>query len=217
MAPLRRGHALLLAVAACSPTPSSGPASPAGAGSAPPGTATTGSSPSAPGQSASAAATAVLDAALAPLKGSSAFSTTITVDGATAVTMTGRTAGPASTATVTTGAKTVDYVTIPPKAWARDAGGTWVLVASNTAPTAPIDALSTPTSVTGTGSGPGTVLQATYAAAAFGLTGDPIVATVTLGANDVTFSYSLTASGHTTQATTVLTPVAADPITAPAP
>ena len=203
---------LLLAVAACSPTPSTatGPSSPGSA-----------AAPSAASGTASAAsaadASAALDAALAPLKGSSAFSTTITVDGASAVTMTGRSAGPASTATVTTGAKTVDYVTIPPKAWARSAGGTWVLVSADTAPTGPVAALSAPTSVTGDGSGPGTVLHATYPASAFGLTGDPVKVTVTLGAGNATFTYSVTSSGHTTEATTVLQPAAAAPIAAPAP
>jgi hypothetical protein len=170
------------------------------------------------GASASAAsAVDVLDAALAPLKGASGFSTTVTVDGNPAVTMTGRSAGAASTATVTTGTTSVEYVVIPPKAWARDAGGTWILVAANTAPTAPVNILSAPTSVTGNGSGPGTVLVATYPAAAFGLTGDPVRATVTLGASEVTVGYSVTASGHTTQATTTLKPAAAEPIAAPAP
>ena len=203
---------LLLAVAACSPTPSTatGPSSP--------GSAVAPSAASGTASAASAAdASAALDAALAPLKGSSAFSTTITVDGASAVTMTGRSAGPASTATVTTGAKTVDYVTIPPKAWARSAGGTWVLVSADTAPTGPVAALSAPTSVTGDGSGPGTVLHATYPASAFGLTGDPVKVTVTLGAGNATFTYSVTSSGHTTEATTVLQPAAAAPIAAPAP
>ena len=61
------------------------------------------------------------------------------------------------------------------------------------------------------------MLQATYPAAAFGLAGDPVKVTVTLGANDVTFGYSVTASGHTTQSTTTLKPAAPDAIVAPAP
>ena len=201
---------LLLAVAAC------GSGSPSATTTSTPAAAA--SSPSGPdGSATSAAAVGVLDAALAPLRGSSAFSTTVAIDDVTAVTMTGRSAGAASMATVTTGSRTVDYVVIPPKAWARDSGGTWVLIAADTAPTAPLDVLSAPTSVTGDGSGPGAILQATYPAAALGLTGDPVQVTVTLGSTVVKFSYAATTGGHTTRSTTTIRPAAADPIAAPAP
>jgi hypothetical protein len=149
------------------------------------------------------------------LTATSAFSTTVTVDGTTAVTATGRSVGSSSLANVTTGDKSVDYTIIPPKAWARNIGAAWVLIAPDAAPTAPISVLSAPTSVTGTGSGPGTVLQATYPAAALGLTGDPVLITITLGATDVSFDYTVTTSGHKTESMTTLRPGTPDPILAP--
>jgi hypothetical protein len=154
---------------------------------------------------------------MAPLRASSAFGTTVTVDGATVVTATGRSVGSASTISVTTGDRTVEYIRIPPKAWAREKGGAWVLVVADTAPAAPVDVLGSPASVTGDGSGMGAVLEATYPASALGLTGDPVKVTITIGSTTVRFSYTLTTSGKTTVSTTTLRPSPADPITAPAP
>ena len=162
-------------------------------------------------------AAGVLAAALAPLQNASAFGTSVTVNGATAVSATGRSVGTASTASVTTGNRTVEYVRIPPKAWAREAGGTWILVAADTAPASPVEVLGSPASVAGDGAGVGAVLTAVYPAAALGLTGDPVTVTITLGTSTVTFSYSVTASGTTTVSTTTLRPGTPDPIAAPTP
>jgi hypothetical protein len=165
--------------------------------------------------SSSVDAAPALAAALAPLLASNAFSTTVTVDGASVLVMTGRSAGKASSAKVTTGGKTVQYVRIPPRTWARDGAGAWVLVAADAAPTAPLAALAKPTSVSGDGTAAGSILQAVYPAKALGLTGDPVSVTITLDPTTVEFSYELASGGHTTVSTTTLRPAAADPISAP--
>ncbi len=161
-------------------------------------------------------AAGVLATALAPLRDASAFGTSVTVDGTVVVSATGRSVGNASTVSVTTGSRTVDYVRIPPKAWARESGLAWVLIDANTAPASPVDVLGAPTSVSGDGVGVGAVLAAIYPAAALGLTGDPITVTVTIGSSAVRFSYSVTTAGKTSISTTTLRPGTADPITAPA-
>ena len=204
------GAILVLAVVtACSPAPASPAANPTGT-TVP---AATGAN-SAPDASAAAG---VLAKALAPLRAASAFGTTVTVDAKTIVSASGRSVGSASTVSVTTGDRTVEYVRIPPKAWARETGGAWVLVAAGTAPASPVEVLGAPTSVTGDGTGVGAVLTAVYPAAALGLTGDPVAVTITIGSAAVRFSYSVTTSGTTTISTTTLRPGTADPITAPAP
>jgi hypothetical protein len=159
----------------------------------------------------------VLAAAIAPLRAASAFGNTVTVDGATVVTATGRSVGSSSMISVTTGKRTVEYIRIPPKAWAREAGGAWVLVVADSAPASPVDVLGAPATVTGDGTGVGAVLEATYPATALGLTGDPVKVTITIGSTAVRFSYTVTTSGKTTISTTTLRPSPADPISAPAP
>ena len=141
----------------------------------------------------------------------------MTVDGAEVVSATGRSVGPASMMSVTTTGGTVDYVHVPPKAWAREAGGTWVPVDAGTAPGAPLDILSTPTTLTLVSSEGGTAtFTAIYPAATLGLTGDPVTVTIATDADGVSFSYETTASGRKTVSTTTLRPAAADPIVAPA-
>ena len=201
---------LLAVVTACSPAS----ASPA-ASAAPSGGSASAGIPSASADPGAAAD--VLAAALAPLQASSAFGTSVTVDGAVVVSATGRSVGSASTISVTTGNRTVEYIRIPPKAWARETGGAWVLVAADAAPAAPVEVLGAPTSVTGDAKGVGAVLEAVYPAAVLGLTGDPVKVTVTIGTEAVRFSYTVTTSGKTTISTTTLRPGTADPIAAPAP
>jgi len=216
----RFGGAILLLVAlttlgACgATTTASGTGGPGGSARAGAGASASTSGAGVPSSS-SVDAGPALAAALAPLLASSAFSTTVTVDGATVLVMTGRSAGKASSAKVTTGGKIVEYVRIPPRAWARDGGASWVLVAADAAPTAPLDALAKPASVSADGTGDGTILQAVYPAKALGLTGDPVTVTITLDATAVAFSYQVASGGHTTVSTTTLRPAAADPISAP--
>ena len=72
--------------------------------------------------------------ALAPLRAASAFETRVDLGGATVVSVKGRTVGDASRLTVTNDGKAVEYIEIPPKAWAREPKGKWVLVAAEQAP-----------------------------------------------------------------------------------
>ncbi len=196
---------LLAVVTACS----LGAATPAS--STPASGATAGASPDA------SSAAAALAAALAPLQSASAFGTSVTVDGATVVSASGRSVGSASSVSVTTGSRTVEYIRIPPQAWAREAGGSWVLVAADAAPASPVAVLGAPTSVSADGTGVGAVLTAVYPAAALGLTGGPVTVTVTVGSAAVQFSYTVTTAGKTTISTTTLRPGTAEPIAGPAP
>lgn len=155
-----------------------------------------------------------LAAALAPLQVAAEFETSVTVDGSIAVTSVGRALGGARALTVTTAGKTVEYIQIPPQAWARQSGGSWVLVAVEEAPGSPLAVLSAPTTVEADPSSPSTLL-ATYAAASLGLSGDPVSVRITLG-EAVVFRYQGDASGHpTVSETTIRATANLEPITAP--
>jgi hypothetical protein len=174
------------------------------------------SAPTTPQASQVAAAT-VLAEALAPLRAASAFETTVEVGGTTVVSAKGRTVGDASRLTLTTSGKAVEYIEIPPKAWAREPKGKWVLVAAEQAPGSPLDALAEPLKVTvGTASDGPASLLATYPAAALGLEGEPLTVRITIDATTVTFRYEAATEGHDTSSTTTIRPAKADPITAPA-
>jgi hypothetical protein len=218
MAPLRRAILFILAVAACAPTaagptgsivpiaPSASPTrtSPPIASAAPAGTAVP--------------AAALLGAALDPLRTAAAFDTRVEVDGKVVVSATGRSVGAASRLTVTTADRTVEYLQVPPQAWAREPGSAWVLLGTDQAPAAPLDVLSDPLTLEMAPSTEGrTTFEATYPAAALGLEGDPVAVVITVGDSTVTFRYELTTSGHRTSSTTTLRPSTADPIVAPVP
>ncbi len=159
-----------------------------------------------------------LSTALAPLRTAAAFEIRVEIDGNLVVAATGRSVGPASTSSVTTSGRTVDYVQIPPQTWAREPGASWVLLGSDAAPAAPLDVLAKPLTL---GASPadaaGTSLDATYPAAALGLTGDPVAVTITIDASGLTFTYRATQSGHTTTSTTTLHAGSSDPIVPPTP
>ena len=161
----------------------------------------------------------LLAAALEPLRAGSSFETTVTVDGEVVVTAAGRSAGEASELSVTTGTRTVDYVRVPPGAWAREPGRSWVSVDAGAAPGAPLDTLSTPATLvvsTPDGSPASAVtFTATYLAATMGLTGDPVTVTITADGGAVTFTYQAEASGRAMTSTTTLRPSAGDPIAPP--
>ena len=155
-----------------------------------------------------------LATALAPLAEANAFDSTVTVDGAVAVTSTGRSVAGATQLTVTTSGKTVDYVQIPPRAWARESGGAWVLVAVTEAPGSPLAVLAAPSTLAADPSG-GATLLATYPASALGLEGDPVSVTIVIG-EAVTFRYESEAGGHVTVSETTIRPATnLEPITAP--
>ena len=193
--------AVALLVAACSTSPSPS----GGSGSA-----------TSPGAS-SAAAQAILDAALASLGDASEFTSNVTLDGAVVTSATGRTVGQATKLTVTAGGRTVEYARVPPKAWAREPGGTWVIVDASQAPDSPLAALAAPLTIVAGPGDPATSLTATYPATALGLTGDPATVTVTIAGSVVTFEYRKTTSGRTVVSTTILQPATdTSPILAPA-
>ena len=202
--------ACILLAGACSssPSPTNGPGGSAGPG---------GSGGPASSGSVSPAARATLDAALAALTGSSEFTSRVTVDGALATSATGRTVGQATSLTITTAGRTVEYVRVPPNAWAREPGGTWVVVDADEAPDSPLAALAAPLTLVADPGNPATVLTATYPATALGLTGDPASVTITVAGTTVTFEYQATTSGRTVVSTTTLQPATdTTPIATPA-
>jgi len=159
----------------------------------------------------------LLAAVLEPLRAASAFETSVTVDDAVVVSATGRSVGAASKASVTTANRTVDYIRVPPRAWAREQGGSWVLVDAASAPAGPLDALSSPTTLLVVTSDAGTTtFTATYPAAALGLAGAPVTVTIAADGKGVTFTYAATTAGHSTVSRTTLRPSPADPIVTPA-
>lgn len=205
---LRFGGAILilLLVAGCA---AGGPTGSWGAG----GTGTSPAASPAPTPALTPAdAAALLAAALAPLRASSSFETIVEVDGTTVVRASGRATAGASRVSVTTAGQTVEYVEIPPRAWAREAAATWVLVTATQAPVAPLDVLAGPSSLAGLSR---SAFRATYPAAALGLEGDPVTVTITLADDTVVFRYDATTDGHRTSSTTTIRPAPADPIAAP--
>ena len=139
----------------------------------------------------------------------------MTADGAVATELSGRTVGDATTLTVTTDGRAVEYIRIPPTAWAREPGGTWVVIDAAQAPSSPLAALAKPTTLTPVGSD-GATMEATYPAAAFGLQGDPVTVSIQIAGATVTFTYRQNTKGHAVVSTTMIRP-ATDPapITAP--
>lgn len=166
--------------------------------------------PATPGATVPAASQApvtdILAAAMAGLDAGSQFDSTVTVDGTVATALTGRTIGSAASLTVTTGDRTVEYVRIPPTAWAREPGASWLVIDAAQAPNSPLDALREPLSLERDAVSAGTVLNATYPAAALGLEGDPVPVTIAIDADTVTFRYAETSAGHEVVSTTILRP-----------
>jgi hypothetical protein len=215
---LRFGGAILfvLAVAACGPA-ATVPAGSVGTSASPLAPGPSSAAPAAPSGAAVPAAT-LLGAALEPLQKAASFETRVEVDGSVVVSASGRSVGAASRLTMTTADRTVEYLQVPPRAWAREPGAAWVLVDTGQAPAAPLDVLSNPlTLATATSADGRTSFAATYPAAALGLEGDPVAVAITVEGTAVTFRYESTTSGHRTLSTTTLRPSTADPIVAPAP
>jgi len=211
----RFGGAILfvLLAAGCSSPGASG--SPAGAASSAGRGSAAGSV--APAASISAAVETRFAAALAPLRKASAYETTVEVDGTAVISATGRSVGQASRSTVKTAGRSIEYIEVPPKAWARSAPGAWVLVAAAQAPVAPLDALARPLSLEAVdpAAGADSAFRATYPAKALGLDGDPLTVTITVKGNTMTFRYEATTGGHRTSSTTTIKPAPADPIKGP--
>ncbi len=162
------------------------------------------------------AASEILSTALAALDAASDFQTTVTVDGTVATELAGHTVGSGTALVATTQGRMVEYVRIPPNAWAREPGATWVVVDAEQAPQSPLAALATPTTLELGPAGTGTTLQATYPAAALGLEGDVAPVSIAIDGTTVTFSYEQVSNGRTIISSTVLRPAAdTTPIVAP--
>jgi hypothetical protein len=159
----------------------------------------------------------VLAAALGPLDAASEFDSIVTVDAAVATSLTGRTVGTSSSLTVTTEGRTVDYLRVPPSAWAREPGQAWLVVDAAQTPTSPLAALAAPITVERVAGDGATTLKATYAAAVLGLEGGPVTVTITIVGAAVTFQYVEKSAGHTVVSTTILRPASdTSPIATPA-
>lgn len=160
-------------------------------------------------------AAAALQAALTPLLAASTFETTVRLDGAIVLSATGRSVGDASQTTATTAGRTVEYVQIPPVAWAREGTAPWVLVAGETAPVAPLDVLAAPLTLEAATTGSAGTFTATYPATSLGLEGGPLTVAIAIKGATITFTFEGTTSGHATSSTTTLRPGTMEPIIAP--
>ena len=202
---------IVATVAGCT----NGPAPSPGASGSPVDSAAATAGPTTPAASQAPVAD-LLATAMARLDAGSQFESTVTVDGTVATALAGRTIGSAASLTVTTSGRTVEYIRIPPTAWAREPGATWLVIDAAQAPKSPLDALRAPLSLELDAASPGTLLNATYPAAALGLEGDPVPVTIAIDADTVTFRYAKTSAGHEVVSTTVLRPTTdATPIAPP--
>lgn len=158
----------------------------------------------------------LLAAALAPLQGAAQFQTTVTIDGTVGVSSEGRSVGGATHLTVTTAGASIEYIQIPPQAWARQTGGSWILVGVDEALGNPLSVLTAPLTLDGPFSRAPDTLRATYPAAAFGLEGDPITVEIMLDGSSATFTYETETAGRPTVSTTTIGPTTQlDPIVPP--
>jgi hypothetical protein len=186
---------VLGALAGCSPGP------PAAAGA--PGSA------SAPGPNQTSAATtgpaAALSSAISAIQAAAEFETTVSVDGAVVLTSTGRSVANASSQSVTSEGRTVEYIHVPPSAWVRVDGGSWVLLTADEAPGSPLDVLASPDSVHSLDAS-ATSLTATYPAEALGLTGDPITVSLEIDGSTITARYDTLVGDRSASSVTVMRP-----------
>jgi hypothetical protein len=126
------------------------------------------------------------------------------VDDVVATSLTGRTVGTSTSLVATTRGRSVEYIRIPPKAWAREPGGEWLIVDADQAPQSPLTALAAPSTLVLAPDG--TTIQATYPAAALGLTGAPAAVDIRIEGASVTFRYEQSSNGHHVVSTTTLGP-----------
>ncbi|MEP6660734.1 MAG: hypothetical protein ABJD24_12535 [Acidimicrobiales bacterium] len=174
--------------------------------------------PTAPGETVPphVALTAALDA-LAP---GYQFDSNASLGDSTPLSISGRVIGSGSDLAVTNGGVTLEYVQVPPQAWARDQKGDWVELTTDVPVSSPLDSLKQPTKVDNLAeSAAGRHLQATYPASALGGAGtDPVVVDVVIGSDgSVTAIYPATVGAQQATITSILRPAAdTSPITAPA-
>ncbi|HTS15206.1 MAG TPA: hypothetical protein VMH24_06040 [Candidatus Sulfotelmatobacter sp.] len=192
-------------VLACGATPSASPASstPTGQGSPAAGTADPGA--------------ARLHDALTSLGAGYDFDASVKLGGAVATEAKGRWIGGASQFVLDSGGRSVTYRSVPPNAWVQQGDGSWIATQGPIPSGNPLAAFLSPISVQSApaaspgpdGSGtPVTVMTATYAAAALGLSGtDPVAVTIQQGPDgSLTITYLSQTSAGAATSTTVLSP-----------
>jgi hypothetical protein len=166
------------------------------------------------------APTTALTAALGALAAGYQFDSNASLGDSSPLSISGRVIGSSSDVSVTNGGVTVEYVQVPPQAWARDQKGSWVVLTTDVPVSSPLESLKQPTKVDNAADSPaGRHLQATYPASALGGAGaDPVVVDIVIGADgSVTATYPATIGAQQATITAVLRPAAdTTPITAPA-
>lgn len=232
-APFSVGLVLALLFAACSPSAVS--PTPAGAGAAAvASTAGSSSDPalapadgssdpaSEPTDSAQPSKAAGVDRLAATLKTISAgytYAATVTVASKPVSSARGRSVRGASEFTLTSGGKSVTYRAIPPKAWVKQSGGSWVIVTGKVPTGSPLAGLMKPATTTVVDEGTsGLTVDATYPANVLGLAGTKPVRVRLVVATDGTLTATFTTrvGNDTASSTSVFTAASGlDPIVAP--
>jgi len=162
---------------------------------------------------------AVLQAAVNGLSGTYHFVSTVTLDGAVALTADGDRVGDGSRLTLSSRDGTVSYVITPDGSWVMPEGGEWQPVETDPANTDPIGALRTPTAVQpGATDGSTSHLAVTVAPSALGVAGDaPVPLDVTVTAAVLSgVTYTTTVGGKPATVTSTFGPAQdPSPVTAP--
>jgi HPt (histidine-containing phosphotransfer) domain-containing protein len=133
-----------------------------------------------------------------------AFEATVSIDGVTAISTTGRTVAGASRLSVQSTGHTVEFIEVPPRAWARQSGGAWVEMQAS-ASGDPLSVLAKPTSVELVAGAGGDELHATYPGRALGLAAASVTIDIKLGTpQSITFQYDATIGGRPEHSVTVV-------------
>jgi hypothetical protein len=163
---------------------------------------------------------ASLTAAFERLKDAYAFESTVTVGAEVATRAVGTWVDGTSEVEVESGAATVTYRSLPPRAWVREGDdGDWVELAGDAPTDDPLDGLRSPSTVSLAALvGDAVELLATYPAASLGLRSEaPVTVSLTLGGDEsVVARYETDVAGQPATAQTTMRPLAnATPIPAP--
>jgi hypothetical protein len=148
------------------------------------------------------------------------FDATVTIGGTVATHASGRWVSGSGEFLIEAQGGELLYRTIPPRAWVHADDSGWVELDSGSPLGNPIDALNKPLTLDIVGGQRGGLdVQATYPAAAFGLSGEPITVEFTLGADgSVVATYRAETPGGTAVSTTRMTPATnLEPVVAPSP
>lgn len=159
-----------------------------------------------------------LSTALDALRPGYLFDATVSLGGTVATHATGRWVSGNGEFVIEAEGGELTYRTVPPRAWARADDSGWVELDSGSPLGNPLDALVKPTTLAVTGGqGGGLDLRATYPAAAFGMSGDPVTVDLTLGADrSVTATYRApTPTGEALSVTRMAPASNLEPVVAP--